>query len=139
MNRNSGQQQRPLTSRRNTRRSLISKKTLDAATYQTFIKRRSEKLKPKNARFSTRQYRKLTYKWVRYSEYKPEGPGNQQFVHSRKKGCRAEIRLSAQLPRGELEAQSRHEAHNHPLSELIWKHLPENRRLDKEQQAQAMS
>ena len=68
-----------------------------AATYQTFIIRRSEKLKKTNAQFDTIKYKKLVYKCVHHSQYKSEGDGKRPFQHSRKKNCTAEIRLSAQL------------------------------------------
>ena len=58
---------------------------------------------------------------------------------SRKKACSAEIRVSAQLRRGVLEVQQRNEVHNHKLSEHVWKHLPENRRLDQEQESKVIS
>ena len=46
-----------------------------AATFQSFIKRRSEKLKKNNLQLETIQYKKLVYKCVHHSQYKPEGDG----------------------------------------------------------------
>ena len=62
-------------------------KRYGAATYQTFIKRRSEKLKATRALFSIR-YKKLAYTCVHHSKCKPEGSGKREFLHSRKKGRR---------------------------------------------------
>ena len=38
-----------------------------------------------------------------------------------------------------VEIQTRHEAHNHQLSELVWKHLPEKRHLDKDEREKVIS
>ena len=114
-------------------------KRYSAATFQTFIKRRSEKLKAGHAWSADLQYKKLTYNCVHHSEYKSKGTGKREFAHSRKKACGAEIRVSAQLRRGVLEVQQRNEVHNHKLSEHVWKHLPENRRLDQEQESKVIS
>ena len=39
---------------------------------------------------------------MHHSEYVSEATGKRQFLHSRKKGCDAEIRVNAQLRRGVL-------------------------------------
>ena len=76
---------------------------------------------------------------MHHSEYVSEATGKRQFLHSRKKGCDAEIRVNAQLRREVLEVQKRHEVHNHALDEHVWKHLPENRRSSKEERGKLTS
>ena len=76
---------------------------------------------------------------MHHSEYVTEATGKRQFLHSRKKGCDAEIRVNAQLSREVLEVQKRHEVHNHALDEHVWKHLPENRRSSKEERGKLTS
>ena len=41
--------------------------------------------------------------------------------------------------RGVIEIQTRNEVHNHALSEHVWKHLPENRRLTRDEEAKVVS
>ena len=110
-----------------------------AATFQTYIKRRSNKIQRPHAKKEDLQYIKLVYKCVHHSKNISEATGKRQFLHSRKKGCDAEIRVNAQLRRGVLEVQKRDEVHNHALEEHIWKHLPENRRLSKEEKGKVTS
>ena len=74
---------------------------------------------------------------VHHRAYKSKGTGKRKFVHSRKKECGAEVRIAAQLRRGVIEVQTRNEVHNHALSEHVWKHLPENRRLTRDEEAKA--
>ena len=114
-------------------------KRYGATKYQTFIKRRSEKLKATHALFNSIRYKKLVYECVHHSKYKPEESGKREFLTSRKKGCTAEIRVNAHLRDRVLVIQTHHEVHNHQLSELVWKHLPENRCLGKDEREKVIN
>ena len=108
-----------------------------AATFQTYVKLRSEKLQQSHVLYEALQFRKVVYSCVHHRAYKSKGTGKRKFVHSRKKECGAEVRIAAQLRRGVIEVQTRNEVHNHALSEHVWKHLPEKRRLTRDEEAKA--
>ena len=110
-----------------------------AATFQTYVKLRSEKLQQSHVLYEALQFRKVVYSCVHHRAYKSKGTGKRKFVHSRKKECGAEVRIAAQLRRGVIEVQTRNEVHNHALSEHVWKHLPENRRLTRDEEAKVVS
>ena len=99
-----------------------------AATFQTFIKRRTEKLPVGHAQQHSIVYRKIHFACVHHEIYRSKGSGKRPVTRSRRKGCGAGLSLYAHLRRNVLHLQTINEVH--PLSESVWEHLPENRRLD---------
>ena len=104
-------------------------KRYGAATFQTFIKRRSEALPRGHALEKTVVYRKVQYECVHHEQYKSKGSGKRAIQHSRRKGCSARIIVYAHLRRKVLHVSQVNVTHNHQLSEGVWQNLPENRRL----------
>ena len=73
-----------------------------AATFQTYVKLRSEKLQQSHVLYEALQFRKVVYSCVHHRAYKSKGTGKRKFVHSRKKECGAEVRITAQLQQEDL-------------------------------------
>ena len=101
-------------------------KEYSTSTYQTFIKRRTEKLPKDHALANSLVYRKVHYECVHHSTYKSEGTGKRLVTRSRRKECGAGFDVYAQIRKKILEVKNVSDSHNHPLSEATWKHLPKS-------------
>ena len=53
------------------------------ATFQTYVKLRSDKLPASHALYSSIQYHKVVYRCVHHKTYKSKGSGTRQFLHRR--------------------------------------------------------
>ena len=109
---------------------LTDLKAWSADTYQTFVIGRGNEKVQRDHHFATKLvYRKVTFVCIHHGQYESKGKRFRTFIHTRQKGCPANIYVTGSMKTGIVKVRIG-EGHNQELLEEEWKLHPENRKLD---------